>query len=123
MSLQAVSYLQTLSTIAVTFVGFAALVIILRQALGGEMSKMDILLTRIFIQLGFMVAAGSLLPSLLGLFPWSTSVVWRLSSAIVGVPTLLFALTSPARRRVASGVPAPWGVWLDVFVLSAVGAC
>jgi hypothetical protein len=57
--------------LSITFVGFSALVIILRQTLGGEMSKLDILITRIFIQLGFLVAAGALLPALLELLQFT----------------------------------------------------
>ena len=62
------TYLYTLASLSVTFVGFSALVIILRQTMGGEMSKLDILITRIFIQLGFIVAGGAMLPALLQLF-------------------------------------------------------
>jgi hypothetical protein len=68
MELTGATYLYTLAALAVSFVGFSALVMILRQTFGGEVSRLDTLITRIFIQLGFMVAAGALLPSLLSLF-------------------------------------------------------
>jgi hypothetical protein len=56
------------ATLAVTFVGFSAFVIILRQTIGGKMSRLDVLTARIFIQLGFIVAAGAMVPALLSLF-------------------------------------------------------
>lgn len=59
MDLPGTAYLYTLAALSVTFVGFSALAIILRQTFGGEMSRLDILITRIFIQLGFIVVAAS----------------------------------------------------------------
>jgi hypothetical protein len=117
MDLPGATYLYTLAALAVSFVGFSALVMILRQTFGGEVSKLDTLITRIFIQLGFIVAAGALLPSLLSLFQLAHDLVWRLASAVTAVPAFLFAVTYPARRRAASGVRTPIVVWIDVLVL------
>jgi len=114
---QALAYLYTLATLSVTFVGFSALVLILRQTLGGEMSKLDILITRIFIQMGFMVAAGSMLPPLIRLLLPTGAQSWRISSLVIAVPSLIFACTYPARRRAAAGVTTPIGVWIDVWVI------
>jgi len=50
------------------------------------MSKLDILITRIFIQLGFLVAAGALLPALLDLLQFSQRQLWRLPS--IDIPAL-----------------------------------
>jgi hypothetical protein len=113
------TYLYTLASLSVTFVGFSALVIILRQAIGGEMSKLDILITQIFIQLGFIVAAGALLPALLLLFALPQPLVWRLASVATAVPSFLFAATYPRRRRAASGMPTPVVVWIDVAILTS----
>src|SRR5215813_6358890 len=114
MDLPGATYLYTLAALSVTFVGFSALVIILRQTFGGELSKLDILITRLFIQLGFMVAASAMLPPLLALFQVPQSLIWRICSLCTAVPTLLFALTYPARRRAASGVATPLAIWIDV---------
>ena len=81
------------------------------------MSRLDILITRIFIQLGFIVAAGAMLPPLLSLFPWRPALIWRTSSFIAAVPSFLFAVTYPARRHAASGVPTPFVIWIDVLIL------
>jgi hypothetical protein len=117
MDLPGASYLYTLATLSVTFVGFSALVIVLRQTFGGELSKLDILITRIFIQLGFLVAAGAMLPPLLAFFSVPQSLNWRLCSLCTAVPSFLFAVTYPARRRAASGAGAPLAIWIDVFLL------
>jgi hypothetical protein len=117
MEMSAGSYLLTLATLAVTFVGFSALVIILRQTIGGEMSRLDVLTTRIFIQLGFIVAAGAMIPALLSLFQLPSTTLWRASSAAAAVPSFLFAVTYPWRRRKASGVGTPIAIWIDVLIL------
>jgi hypothetical protein len=119
METSAETYLYTLATLAITFVGFSALVIIFRQTIGGEMSRLDVLLTRIFIQLGFMVAAGAMVPELLSLFHLPSVAVWRISSIAAAVPAFLFAVTYPRRRRKSSGVATPLVIWINVFVLLA----
>jgi len=115
------SYLNTLAALAVTFVGFSSLVIVLRQAMGGEMSKLDILITRTFIQVGFLVAAGAMLPGLLSLFHLEEPSVWRVSSAVTALPVVLFAVTYPARRDAASEVRTPIAIWIDVLVMLGFG--
>ena len=117
MAISASTYLFALATISVTFVGFSALVIILRQTIGGEMSRLDVLVTRIFIQLGFIVAAGAMLPPLLMLFSLPPSLTWRVSSITAAVPSFLFAVTYPGRRHAASGVRTPIVIWIDVLIL------
>jgi hypothetical protein len=117
MAISASTYLLALATISVTFVGFSALVIILRQTIGGEVSRLDVLVTRIFIQLGFIVAAGAMLPPLLMLLSLTPSLMWRVSSIAAAVPSFLFAVTYPRRRRAASGVRTPFVIWIDVLVL------
>lgn len=119
MEISASTYLLALATISVTFVGFSAMVIILRQTIGGEMSRLDVLVTRIFIQLGFIVAAGALLPPLLMLFSIPSRLIWQVSSIAAAVPSLLFALTYPSRRRAASRRPTPIVIWIDVLILLA----
>ena len=119
MAVSALTYLYALATISVTFVGFSALVIILRQTIGGEMSRLDVLVTRIFIQLGFIVTAGALLPPLLALFPLPPGLIWRISSLAAAVPSFLFAVTYPSRRHAASGARTPPVIWIDVLILLA----
>lgn len=117
MEMSSESYLFALAALSVTFVGFSALVIILRQTIGGAMSRLDVLTTRIFIQLGFIVAACAMLPPLLSLFHLPQITVWRASSAAAAVLSFVFALTYPGRRRKASGVATPIVIWIDVLIL------
>ena len=60
-------YLLALAAISTTFVGFSALIMLFRQALGGGVTRLDSWITLVFVQLGFLVTAGSLGPPLLSL--------------------------------------------------------
>src|SRR5215469_778367 len=117
MDLPGATYLFTLAALSVTFVGFSALVIVFRQTMGGDMSRVEILITRIFIQLGFMVTASAMLPPLLALFDLQHAPIWRIASLTAAIPSFVFAVTYPARRRAASGVATPLLIWLDIAVM------
>ena len=107
MDLQAASYLATLAMVATTFVGFAALLVGLRQAKGTRLTSYDAYFTVSYIELGFLVTVASLIPPLVSLFGWPASVVWRVSSVLSAIPILMFVVTVPARRRAATGLPVP----------------
>jgi hypothetical protein len=117
MDLQGSTYLYSLAGISITFVGFSTLVVVLRQTFGGTMSNIDIFITRVFIQLSFIVAASAIVPNLLSLFALPQPVIWRISSVVAAIPSFLFGATYPMRRRAASGVRTPIGVWLDISIL------
>ncbi len=68
MELPGSTYLYALATISITFVGFSALLLIFRQAMGHTMTRYESYFMLTFIQSGFIVTAGSLLPLLLALY-------------------------------------------------------
>ena len=115
-------YLFALATVSVTFVGFAALLLVYRQTVGGKITRYDTYFTLSFIQVGFIVTAGALFPPLLALYGWREEVVWRVSSAVFAILILWFVVALPKRRQVATGTPAPRFVWalLTVQALSGI---
>jgi len=115
----AANYLYTVAVVAVTFVGFSTVFITFREALGGQMSKYDVLLIHNILYLGITVIVGSLLPPLLWLLGASTGVIVRVSSLVTAVPTLVFSVTYPRSRRKATGRPMPKRVWVDLGVVYA----
>jgi hypothetical protein len=117
MDLAGSSYLFTLATLSITFVGFSAILMMFRQTVGGDLSLFDSLVLRTFIQLGFIVTAGSMLPPLLALCGLTHHIVWRSASAIVAVAALLLAVTYPARRRAAAGARTPRRILVDLAAL------
>lgn len=97
-------YLLRLSTISVAFVGWSAIVVTLRRALGAEMEVLHVYFVRFFIEGGLSVAAFGLLPAALSLTSLSHEAIWRLSSA--GAATLFsayFPFLLRRRRRVTPG--------------------
>lgn len=113
------TYLLALAALAVSFVGFSSLIITLRRSIGSELSHLDEFVMRTFIQLGFLVAAGGLLPPLLSLSMLAARQIWRIASLALSVPVLFFAITYPYRRQRVCHNRTPTRVWNDVAVVSA----
>lgn len=108
MDLSGSAYLYALATISVTFVGFSALLLVFRQATAGPMAAYESYFMLTFIQSGFIVTAGSLLPPLLGLYGLPPSTVWQASSVLIAIPIFVFVVTLPGRRRAASEHKPRW---------------
>src|SRR5258708_13600277 len=90
-----------------TFAGLSVLTMILRQMLGGRMTKWDSWVTRTWIQLGFMTTFGSILPPLLILFGAPAPIAWRISSGVMAVILGSWALTFPRRRHALNPTRLP----------------
>ena len=116
------AYLYTLAQIAITFAGFTALFMMLRQTFGGTTTKYDLFVTRNYLFFSFLVVIGAMLPSLLAAFGIAQDLIWRLSSLAVAIPMGVFVITYPARRRTLTGAGFPVRVWPMqlIFALAAV---
>jgi hypothetical protein len=131
MELPGTSYLFTVAILGMTFIGFSAIVMLLRQTLGRKLRPFDALFAHVYMEFGLIVSMGAMLPPLLTFWELSPMVAWRMSSALVGLPLFVFALTYPARRRAASGEATPIYVRVNVsivlllsltFLITAAGA-
>jgi hypothetical protein len=100
------TYLYALASISTTFIGFSALIMMVRQALGDGLSELAAWITRTFVQLGFLVTADAMTPPLLALCGFSDDFIWRLCSGVIGAIMLIFVATYPTRRRAVAGKPA-----------------
>jgi hypothetical protein len=100
-----VSLLFTAATLMVTLAGFSILFLVIRQAIGQQLSAVDLFLTRAVITLLFTITAGALLPAVLGLYGIAASWVWKISALLFGVPMLTMLLTYRRRRIAATGKP------------------
>ncbi|MFZ3350428.1 MAG: hypothetical protein WA268_06115 [Xanthobacteraceae bacterium] len=105
--MDASSYLYTIATVGMTFAGLSVLTMILRQLLGGRLTKWDSWVTRTWIQLGFMTTLGSILPPLLLLFAAPAPIVWRIPSGVMAVILGSWALTFPRRRQAVNPTRLP----------------
>jgi len=112
-------YLLRLATLSFSFVGFSAVVVTLRGALGGELSDRHLRLVRLYIEGGFLVTALALLPTLLNLLQVPDTVTWPLSSAAAAAIFTFVLLVQFRRRRTIE--PGPFPSWVVViYVVSIV---
>jgi len=99
--------LYTLAGLMVTFAGFSALLLAIRQAAGARASVLDRYLAKTLLTHLFLLTAGALLPPLLALFDIAEVAVWKISAALFGLSMLSHLLTYPHRRRKAVGKGPP----------------
>jgi hypothetical protein len=118
-------YLYTIATVGMTFAGLSVLTMILRQMLGGRMTKFDTHVARTWIELGFMTTFGSILPPLLILLGAPALIAWRISSGVMAVILGSWALTFPRRRYAVNSTRLPlqvviFLVAMDIAALALV---
>jgi len=112
--MDASGYLYTIATVGMTFAGMSVLTMILRQLLGGQMTKWDSWVARTWVELGFMTTFGAILPPLFILFGTPVAIAWRISSGVTAVILGSWALTFPRRRRAVNPTRLP----LQVIIFS-----
>ena len=118
--MEAIGYLYAIAAVGMSFAGLSVLTMILRQMLGGQMTKFDTFVARSWIQLGFTVAFGAILPPLLGLFELPAPTVWRSSSGLIAIMLGCWALTFPRRRHATNPAPLPVPVMIFVAAMGLI---
>jgi hypothetical protein len=121
MELPGALYLYTLASLAMTFIGFSTIVMTVRQTLGHKLSRLDVLIARVYMGFGLMISASALLPPLLMTWKLSPPTIWHVSSALACLPPLVYVLTYPALRRAISGERAPFYVRLHISIVLLIG--
>jgi hypothetical protein len=101
-------YLYTIATAGMTFAGLSVLTMILRQMLGGQVTKWDSFVTRTWVELGFMTTFGSILPPLLILFEAPAPMAWRIPSGVMTV--ILGSLGADISGPSAGGKPDAFAI-------------
>ncbi len=112
----AFDYLLRLAALSIAFVGFATIVVTLRRGLGGELSSFHLLLVRIYVEIGLIVAVGALIPNLLNLYSLPSRTIWQASSAIGGVIAPVFLIRYLRRWRILHIYPMPARIYTRYFV-------
>jgi hypothetical protein len=111
MELPYAAYLYTLALIAIAYVGFTAIVLILRQSLGVALSSLDTLVARLFMVRGFVITYLSMVPMLLAGFELGHTTVWRVSSALGGLSFVVMHVGYQLLRGRVTGDPTPLHLW------------
>ncbi len=106
--MDASGYLYTIATVGMTFAGLSVLTMILRQMLGGQMTKWDSFVTRTWVELGFMTTFGAILPPLSLVFEAPAPIAWRIPSGVMAVLLGSWALTFPRRRQAVNPCRYRW---------------
>jgi len=116
-------YLLRLAALSLSFVGFSAVVVTLRGALGGELSDRHLRLVRLYIEGGLLVTALALVPTLLHLLRVPDKVTWPLSSAVAASIFTFVLLVQFRRRRTIEGSRfPPWVIIIYAVSILAVAA-
>lgn len=116
-------YLLRLATLSLSFVGFSAVVVTLRGALGGELSERHLRLVRLYIEGGFIVTALALVPTLLNVLHVPGTVIWASASALAAaIFTLVMAIQFRRRRAVEPGRFPAWVIVVYGVSVVAVAA-
>ena len=120
MELPGSAYMYTLASLSMTFVGFSAIVIVLRQTAGRELSGWHLVLTRLYVESGFWAAAFCMLPSLLALYGMSQPSVLRASSGVIALVMITYGATYRIRRRFMVREKVPLRRWVPVVAVSTL---
>jgi hypothetical protein len=115
-------YLLRLAALSLSFVGFSAIVVTLRGALGGQLSDRHLRLVRLYIEGGLLVTALALVPTLLNLLHIPHAVTWPLSSAAAALIFTVLLVIQFRRRRTVEGQFPAWVVVVYAVSLVAVAA-
>jgi hypothetical protein len=121
MEVKGAAFLYTLATLMITFAGFSALLLSIRQTLGAGLSVLDKFIVKTILVHFFILTGGALLPPLLGLWEVSEAWLWRVAALCFAVPMLALLMTYSHRRRKAVGT-APPRVGFAVFVVVGIAA-
>ena len=103
MEVKGAALLYTLAGLMITFAGFSALLLFVRQAAGAKLSLLDRYLAKTVMTYIFVLAAAALLPALFALYGLEEKWIWRSSSLLFAVPMLSLQVTYPRRRRKVVG--------------------
>jgi hypothetical protein len=113
-------FLLRLAALSLSFVGFSAVVVTLRGALGGELSDRHLRFVRLYIEGGLLVTALGLVPTLLTLLHMPESVTWSVSSAAAALIFTFVLVTQFRRRSAVEGRFPPWVVVIFAISLAVV---
>ena len=119
MELKCETYLFTLAGLMITFAGFSALLLGLRQAAGAKLSVLDRYLAKTVMTYIFVLTAAAMLPALFSLYNIPEKWIWRDSGVLFALPMLSLQVTYPLRRRKVAGQGPPPAIFAVFVVLGS----
>lgn len=109
------AYFYALATVAITFAGFASILLALRQGRGAPLSRFHLWVAKAYIQSGLITAISAMLPPLLYGLGMDEILTWRACSLLIGLPALALLVTAPREWRRVSDKPVPTRLWVQII--------
>jgi hypothetical protein len=126
MELPGAGYFYALAALAMAFVGFTSIVVVLRQGTGKALSPLHILFIKLFFELGFMATAFAMLAPTLAICGLREALVWKAASVIMLCVLVPWLIAYPLRRLKAApedGLPLRWWIMTSLGVVAVATLC
>jgi hypothetical protein len=114
MDLPGAAYFYTLAQVGITFAGFAAILMTVRQMRGVSMSKFHLWVARSYVQSGMVTAMNALLSPLLFGLGLSERMTWQVASAVIAVQSIVLIVLAPGQWRAATDRPVDMRLKIQV---------
>jgi hydrogenase-4 membrane subunit HyfE len=96
------AYFYAVAGLSMAFVGFTSIVVVLHQTTGKSLTPFQVLITRLFAELGLMATGFALLAPTLAICGIGEELIWKISSVIMLAVLLPWLATYPIRRKTAA---------------------
>lgn len=101
------AYLLNLSLVAMGFASVSALMMLLRQMTGGQITRFDVHLIVTYISVSFAITGGAVAPPLMAHTGLSPAVAWGISGIVAALLTFWHLVTMIRRRLAVAGAAVP----------------
>jgi hypothetical protein len=105
MDLSGAGYFYTLAQVGITFSGFAALLVAVRQMRGAGMGPFHLWVARSYVQSGMVTAVNAMLGPLLFGLGLDERSTWQITSTFVAVQSIALISLVPRQWRQATSRP------------------
>jgi len=99
MDLPGASYFYTLAQVGITFSGFAAMLMALRQMRGAGMSKFHLWVAKSYVQSGLVTAMNAMLSPLIFALGASVERTWQVASVVIAAQSIVLIVMAPKQWR------------------------
>jgi hypothetical protein len=116
MDLPGAGYFYTLAQVGITFAGFAAILMTVRQMQGVSLSKFHLWVARSYVQSGMVTAMNAMLSPLLFGLGLSERMTWQAASVIIAVQSIVLIAMAPRQWRSVTDQPLQFRVKVHIVL-------
>jgi hypothetical protein len=122
MDLPGAGYFYTLAQVGITFAGFAAILMTIRQMQGVSLSKFHLWVARSYVQSGMVTAMNALLSPLLFGLGLPERMTWQVASVVIAIQSIVLIAMAPKQWRAATGQPLLFRVKVHIVLGLVINA-